>query len=128
MYGSSACERRHQSQTHCKERVADGKSTHFTIGDNSLPVTATETKLQFTGLPKNDQGIAPAGKIEKISKEKFAHLDASKNTQDMFANDAYKPSMGEPVTRWTGYQRSNTEPAFELSVMKSDFKPVASRR
>ena len=59
--GGTASSRRASRTKEAKNRLEDGRSTHFVVGYQPFDF-ASETKLKFDGTAKNDQEIPAAGR------------------------------------------------------------------
>lgn len=126
MSGRYAVGRRGTQMNTCKDRLNDGKRTHFTIGYSPFDF-ATESKLQFQGDQKNDSHIPAAGKTEKKGEAQFLHFFVSKNTQDLKANDPHTVNTNESLRARANHAHLPAEHSMRSSVMKSDFTPLKSR-
>lgn len=60
MRGHSAGKRRLSRHKESKDRLEDGRSTHFVVGYTPYDF-ASETKMKFRGDPKSDKEIPAAG-------------------------------------------------------------------
>ena len=127
MTGQHAVGRRKQQENVCRQRLDDGKDTHFTIGYQPFDF-ATESKLQFAGDQKNDGHIPPAGKMEKISEGRpFLHFFVSQNTENLQANDPFIVNQQESLRARANHCHLPAEHSMRTSVMKSDFTPLEAR-
>lgn len=127
MAGQHAVGRRRQQENVCRQRLNEGKETHFTIGYQPFDF-ASESQLQYQGDQKNDGHIPPAGKTEKKQEGKpFLHFFVSQNTQDLKANDPYTVNTNESLRARDNHCRLPVEHAMRNSVMKSDFTPLEAR-
>ncbi|XP_067681649.1 uncharacterized protein [Haliotis asinina] len=127
MGGVHALNRRRQREEQCRDRSQMRKETHFALG-YSGPDFISETVNQFDGRPQTDKDQPAAGKTEFIPDSKFGHLNISENTQDMVAADPFVSSSKEALTIRNQFEPAKTEPAFNTSVMKSDYTPLGRRR
>ncbi|KAK3093873.1 hypothetical protein FSP39_021309 [Pinctada imbricata] len=126
MSGGHAMDRRKNKDSMCKQRLNDGRSTHFIVGYNPMDFTS-ETQMKYQGDPKTDGGIPAAGKTENVSKSKYKHVSMSENTQDLKAADPYAVSKHESLMARAAHRQPDKEHAFTTSVMKSDFNPLYRR-
>lgn len=127
MDGSHATGRRRFKNTQCRQRLDDGRNTHFVVGYNPADF-ATETQIKYTGDAQNDQDVKPAGKIENVAQVKFAPLSVSENTQDLRAADPHQVSTTEGLVARIAHNRPEDEHPMRTSVMKADYKPFMNRK
>ncbi|XP_013381840.1 uncharacterized protein LOC106152695 [Lingula anatina] len=120
-------ERRRWKDDQCKKRVEDGHIAHFTLGSEfQKPKTVTE--IEYSGRPKLDFGVAPAGKAEKIAPFRFEHVKISANQED-FLPDPFRTSKFEGVVAKQNYVTRSLPalPVHHASIMKNDYVPLRFR-
>lgn len=126
MRGHSAGKRRLSRHKESKDRLEDGRSTHFVVGYTPYDF-ASETKMKFRGDPKSDKEIPAAGKTEAIPPRKTLHLTHSENILDLKAADPFITNTRESLPARMAYAEPEPEQTNTKSVMKKDFAPLVSR-